>query len=129
MEFGDLGDCIWVIKVVLSGLSLPLGPLPLLVHLRLLEEGWGVAWLGAPSADRFLGRLGLARFIWVWGLSGPISLLGLPLVRGWVGLLLTPRYSTRQGRASFGWPCPQVAWFLVCPLGLPGRCPTLGRSE
>ena len=42
-----------------------------------------MAWVGAaPSADRLLGRLGPARFIWVWELSGPISLLGLPLVPG-----------------------------------------------
>ena len=91
------------------------------MHPQLFERGWGVAGVGAPSANLFLGRLGLSRFLWVWGLLGPISLLGLPLVQGGVGLLLTPRYSTCQGRASFGWPCPQVAWCLVCPLGLPGR--------
>ena len=55
----------------MAGLILPLRPLPLLVYLRLVEEGRGVAWVGAPSADWFLGRLGLARFrvIWVWGLA------------------------------------------------------------
>ena len=90
----------------MAGPILPLCPLPLLVHPRLLEEGWGVAWVGAPSADRFLGRLGLSRFLWVWGLSGPISLLGLSLVRGEVCPSLTPRHFTRLGRALFGCPCP-----------------------
>ena len=35
------------------------------------------------------------------------------------------RHSTRQarGRVSSRWPCPQVVWCRVCPLGLPGRCP------
>ena len=105
----------------MAGLILPLCPLPHLVHPRLLEEGWGVAWVGAPSADRFLGRLGLSRFIWVWGLSGPISLLGLPLVRGEEGLLLTPRYSTRP---DFIWmPMPVGGVVPGLPLGAPGPLP------
>ena len=109
----------------MAGPILPLCPLPLLVHLCSRRGGGGLG--GALSASRSLGRLGLARFIWVWGLSGPISLLGLPLVRCEVGPWLTPlaRYYTRQGRASFGCPCPQVAWCLVCPWELPGRCLTL----
>ena len=87
-------------------LLLPLRPLPLLMHTLLLEGVWGVAGVGVPSANRFLGRLGLSRFLWVWGLSGPISLLGLSLVRGEVGPLLTPHHFTRRGRALFGCPCP-----------------------
>ena len=75
------------------------------MHPQLFERGWGVAGVGAPSANLFLGRLGLSRFLWVWGLLGPISLLGLSLVRGKVGPLLTPRHFTRQGRVSFCCPC------------------------
>ena len=41
----------------------PPQPLPLLVHPLLLEEGWGVAGVGAPSADRSLA---------VWARAWPL---------------------------------------------------------
>ena len=94
---------------------------PLLVHPLLLEEGWGVAGVGAPSADRFLGRLGLSRFIWVWGLSGPTSLLGLPMVGG--ESLAHPPLLHQPGRGFVWLPMPAGGGLPGMPLGAPGQVP------
>ena len=51
---------------------------------------------------------------------------GKPLGRHGEDLLRPPLHSTRQGRGSSGWPCSQVLWCLVCPLGL--LCPPHKRD-